>query len=205
VGLRIFWHSCYKKEELNTRHSNTAKTMENTDYNPIPETVTAVFKTKEGAEKGYEELILRGYHPDEITVIISDETKNLHFSPESTALDTGNKTLEKAGLGSAIGGTAGAVVGAIAALGTAVIIPGLGLAVAGPILASLTGAGAGGLAGGIIGALVGSGVSRQHAEHYEKSLKDGGIIVGFKPKTVEDRIGIITAWNNAGGKQVHED
>jgi hypothetical protein len=179
--------------------------MENSDYNPVPETVHAIFKTKDGAEKAYDELISRGYKADEITVLISDETKILHFPQESTEPDSGNKTLEKAGLGSAIGGTAGAVAGALAALGTAVIIPGLGIIVAGPLLASLTGAGAGGLAGGIIGALTGSGISKQHAEHYDKSLKEGGIIIGFKPNTVEDRIEIITAWNGFGGKQVHED
>ncbi|MBE9461806.1 hypothetical protein ACFP1I_31300 [Dyadobacter subterraneus] len=179
--------------------------MEDSDYNPVPDTVTSVFQTREGAQKAYDELIYRGYNADEITVIVSDETQTLHFSKENSEEHSEHKTLEKAGLGTAIGGTAGAVAGAIAAIGTAVVIPGLGIAVAGPILASLTGAGAGGIAGGIIGALVGSGISKHHAEHYEKSLKNGGTIVGFKPKTVEDRIEIITAWNGFGGRQVHED
>lgn len=179
--------------------------MEDSDYNPVPDTITAVFTTREGAQKAYDELINRGYNAEGITVIVSDETHTLHLSKETTGEHTEHKTLEKAGLGTAIGGTAGAVAGAIAAIGTAVIIPGLGIAVAGPILASLTGAGAGAIAGGIIGAFVGSGISKQHAEHYEKSLKNGGIIIGFKPKTVEDRIEIITAWNGFGGRQVHED
>ncbi|MEO6686732.1 MAG: hypothetical protein ABIN24_12240 [Dyadobacter sp.] len=182
--------------------------MEDSDYNPVPDTITSVFQTREGAQKAYDELIQRGYSADDISVIISGETQTLHLSKDSKEKSEEHpehKTLEKAGLGTAIGGTAGAVAGAIAAIGTAVIIPGLGIAVAGPILASLTGAGAGGIAGGIIGAFVGSGISKQHAEHYEKSLKDGGIIVGFKPKTVEDRMEIITAWNSFGGKQVHGD
>jgi hypothetical protein len=143
--------------------------MENLGYNPVPETVHAIFKTKEGAEKAYEELITRGYNIDEITVWISDETKLLHFPQGTAELNSGNKTSEKAGLGSAISKTVS------------------------------------GLVGGIIVALTGSGVSEQHAEHYEKSLKEGGIILGFKPKTVEDRIEIITVWNQFGGRQVHED
>lgn len=179
--------------------------MEDSDYNPIPDTIHSVFKTREGAQKAYDELIYRGYNADEISVIISGETQALHLAKENTEDKAEHKTLEKAGLGTAIGGTAGAVAGAIAAIGTAVIVPGLGIAVAGPILASLTGAGAGGIAGGLIGALVGSGISKKHAEHYENSLKDGGIIIGFKPKTVEDRMEIITAWNGFGGRQVHED
>ena len=183
--------------------------MENTEYNAVPDTITSVFQTREAAQKAYDELINRGYAADDITVIISGDMQTLHLAEDTrdpkTEEDTGHKTLEKAGLGTAIGGTAGAVAGAIAAIGTAVIVPGLGIAVAGPILASLTGAGAGGIAGGIIGALVGSGIPKHHAEHYEKSLKDGGIIIGFKPKTVEDRMEIITVWNGLGGRQVHED
>lgn len=178
--------------------------MENPDEIIIPDNVTAVFKTKDSSERAYNELISRGYLSEEITVLISDETRKLHFSDLDHS-DLTTKTLENAGLGSAIGGTVGAVAGAIAAIGTAVFIPGLGIAVAGPILASLTGAGAGGLTGGIIGALVGSGVPEHHAEHYDKSLKEGGIIIGFKPKTVVDRLDIITAWNSYGGRQIHED
>jgi hypothetical protein len=145
------------------------RNMENSDYNPIPETVHAIFKTKEGAEKAYEELTTRGYNTEEITVLISDETKLLHFPKGDTGSNSGNKTLEKTGLGSAIGGTAGRLVSEI------------------------------------IGAFTSSGISDQHVEHYEKSLKEGGIILGFKPKTVEDRIEIITVWNEFGGRQVHED
>lgn len=179
--------------------------MEDSDYNPVPDTIHSVFKTREGAQKAYDELIYRGYNADEISVIISGETQALHLSEQKKPEHSEHKTLEKAGLGTAIGGTAGAVASAIAAIGTAVIIPGLGIAVAGPILASLTGAGAGGIAGGVIGALVGSGISKNHAEHYDKTLKDGGVVIGFKPKTVEDRMEIITAWNGFGGRQVHED
>lgn len=178
--------------------------MENSEEINIPDTVTAVFMTRDGAERAYDESIYRGYKAEEITVLLSNETRNLHFN-DNRPTDLTHKTLENAGLGSAIGGTVGAITGAIAAIGTAVVIPGLGIAVAGPILASLTGAGAGGLTGGVIGALVGLGVSKNHAAHYDKSLKDGGIIIGFKPKTVEDRIDIITAWNHSGGTQIHED
>jgi len=169
-----------------------------------PDKVTAVFLKRDQAQLAYDELIYRGYDADQITVITSDQSQQAPASANSE-IDPVKNTLENAGLGSAIGGTVGAITGAIVAIGTAIVIPGLGIAVAGPILASLTGAGAGGLTGGIVGALVGSGVSEKHAEHYEKSLKEGGIIIGFKPKTVEDRIEIITVWNGYGGKQIHED
>ena len=177
--------------------------MENsTDYE-YPTHVNAAFANRVDAEKAYDELIYRGYKPDEINVLLSDATHQVNVNHENQDPGSGHKTMEKAGVGSAIGGTAGAIVGAIAALGTAVIIPPLGIAVAGPLLAAFAGAGAGGLTGGIIGALVKSGISEEHAAIYENTIKEGGVIISFTPKTVEDRIEIITAWNNFGGKQLH--
>ena len=176
--------------------------MENsTDYE-VPTHVNAAFANQSDADNAYGELINRGYKPDEINVLLSDKNHPVHVTNE-TGID--DKTTEKTGVGSAIGGVAGAIAGALATLGTAVLIPPLGIIVAGPLLASFTlaGAGAGGLSGGIIGALVGSGISKEHAKIYENTIKEGGVIISFTPKTVEDRIEIITAWNNLGGKQLH--
>lgn len=178
--------------------------MDNENQNVIPTLVNAAFANKTDAQKAYDELIYRGYTPEEISVIISDETHQIHHSGinQENEKESGH-TMEKAGIGSAIGGTAGAIAGAVAAIGTAVVIPPLGIAVAGPLLAALTGAGAGGIAGGMIGALSASGFSKEHAEAYESGIKDGGVILSFKPKTIEDRIEIITAWNNHGARQLH--
>ena len=176
--------------------------MENlTDYE-LPTHVNAAFNNQIDAEKAYNELISRGYNPEEINVLLANESQKIHVEPDNDD-HSGSKTMEKAGVGSAIGGTAGAVIGAFAALGTAVLIPPLGIAVAGPLIAAFAGAGAGGLTGGIIGALVGSGVSQEHAEIYETTIKNGGVIISFTPKTVQDRIDIITSWNEYGAKQLH--
>jgi hypothetical protein len=165
--------------------------------------ITGSFKTREDADRAYDTLVSLGYSSDEITVIMSDETKKTHFVNGDHDSDLGNKSLEKAGVGSAIGGTAGAIIGAIAAIGTVVALPGLGLVVAGPLLAALTGAGAGGLTGGIIGALVGSGIPKEHAEHFENSIKQGGIIIGVTPKSAADRARIVADWNSYGVEQIH--
>ncbi|KAA6439434.1 hypothetical protein FEM33_14340 [Dyadobacter flavalbus] len=178
--------------------------MENESQNVIPTLVNAAFANKTDAQKAYDELIYRGYKPEEISVILSDETHPVHHSSigQENTDETGS-TMEKAGIGSAVGGAAGAIAGAVAAIGTAVVIPPLGIAVAGPLLAALTGAGAGGITGGIIGALSASGFSKEHAEAYESGIKNGGVILSFKPRTIEDRIEIITAWNNHGARQLH--
>ena len=111
--------------------------------------------------------------------------------------------MEGAGAGSAIGGTAGAVIGAIAAIGTAVAIPGLGLVVAGPIAAGLAGAGAGGLTGGIVGALIGSGIPEDRAKHYESGIKEGGIVMGVKPRSDEDAEYLENEWKSNRGEYIY--
>jgi hypothetical protein len=151
--------------------------------------MTAMFRDRDSAERAYEELRARGYDKDDINVVLSDEGRKRHFGDEANSkgdTELGNKSLEGAGAGSAIGGTLGAIVGAVAAIGTSVAIPGLGLIVAGPLAAGLAGAGAGGLTGGLIGALVGAGIPEERAKVYEEGVKEGNIVLGFRPRTSED-------------------
>ena len=167
-----------------------------------PGTLTGVFRTRDNADRAYDALIRRGYTANEITVLMSDETHNT-FKDSDRESDLGNRSMEGAGVGSAIGGTAGAIVGALAALGTAVALPGLGLVIAGPIVAGLTGAGAGGLTGGLIGALVGSGIPKERAEYYQSSLEEGGIVIGVVPRTADEGAEIAEEWRRYEGEEIH--
>lgn len=166
-------------------------------------TVTGVFRSREDAERAYNLLIDKGYTSDEIIVLMSDETHETHFKNRDHESNLGNKAMEKAGVGSAIGGTLGAIAGGIAAIGTSVALPGLGLIIAGPIVAALTGAGAGGLAGGLIGGLIGAGIPKEHAVIYESAIKDGGIVVGVVPRSHEDRISIGKDWDTYRGEKIY--
>ena len=150
--------------------------------------VTGLFRDRDSAERAYGSLSTRGYSKDDVNLLMSDETRKTHFSSDDSAGDTdlGSKALEGAGAGAAIGGTTGAILGAIAAIGTSVALPGLGLLVAGPVAGALIGAGAGGATGGLIGALVGSGIPEDRAKEYEAGVKDGGIVMGFQPRSDED-------------------
>ena len=57
-------------------------------------------------------------------------------------------------------------------------IPGIGpIIAAGPIVATLSGAGVGAVAGGLIGGLTDIGVSRTDAEYYAESVRRGGALV----------------------------
>ncbi len=176
---------------------NTSNVTNTTDA-----VVAGVFSNTKDAEDAYNALINHGFSSKDISVLMSDETRE-RFKNQDQPSDLGNKALEKAGVGSAIGGAAGAIIGAIAALGTVVVLPGLGLVVAGPLLAALTGAGAGGLTGGIIGALVGSGIPQERAEFYENSIKDGGIVLGVTPRNEAEYEVIARELQQSGGHEIH--
>lgn len=149
--------------------------------------VSKVFDTREDADAAYRDLSDRGYANDDVNVIMSDETRDRHFKDhDDHDTELGDKVAENAGKGSIIGGSIGAVVGAIAAIGSNVLLPGLGLIVAGPLAAGLAGAGAGAAAGGLVGAFTGMGASDEEAEVYKKHVKDGGIYMGFKPRHEDD-------------------
>jgi hypothetical protein len=147
--------------------------------------LTGMFRDKDSTEGAYRSLRERGYTDDEINVMMSDETRDKYFSSGDTELE-GNKALEGTGAGAAIGGTLGAIIGGIAAIGTNVLIPGLGLVVWEPIAAGLAGAGAGGLTGGLVGALIGWGIPEDRAREYETGIREGGTVLGVTPRTDED-------------------
>ncbi len=147
--------------------------------------LTGMFRDRESAEGAYNSALSRGYTRDDVNLMMTDKTRDKYFADgDDSAL--GSKALEGAGTGSAIGGTLGAIIGGIAAIGTSVLLPGVGLIIAGPLAAALAGAGAGGLTGGLVGALIGSGIPEEHAAQYEEGIKNGGIVMGVNPRNDED-------------------
>ncbi len=164
--------------------------------------VTGMFRTREDAERAYNSVTSRGYNKDDINLLMSDKTRETQFA-DGADTEMGSKALEGAGVGSAIGGTLGAVIAGIAAIGTSVLLPGIGLLVAGPLAAALAGAGAGGLTGGLVGALVGSGIPEETAQHYESGINDGGIVVGVQPRNAEDADYFENEWRNYRGENIY--
>ena len=145
--------------------------------------VTGLYSSPEAASKAYHGLTTKhGYKSDDISVVMSEDTRKKHWGDVTpgTELSGGTKAAEGLGKGAAIGGGIGAALAAIFAVGTSVLIPGLGLVVAGPIAAALAGAGAGGATGGLIGALIGAGIPEDRAKEYERGINDGGILIGTR-------------------------
>lgn len=181
--------------------------MENNQNNSGRDTrpmLTGMFSDRESTEQAYNALHERGYSKEDIHLVMSDETKKKHYSDEDDDSDLGTKAMETAGTGSAIGGTIGAIAGVIAAIGTSVLIPGLGLIIAGPLAAGLAGAGAGGITGGLIGALVGTGIPEDRAKIYESGIKKGNVVMGVRPRNEEDAEYLENSWKSNRGQEIYK-
>jgi hypothetical protein len=140
--------------------------------------VTALFRNRLDADAAWKWLVSRGYTPSEINVMMSEGTKLHYEDGKHEEMAASTHVAEGMAAGGAIGTAVGAAAAAVAAIGTTLIVPGLGLAVAGPIAAALAGGGAGAVAGGIVGGLVGMGVPESNAKAYEEVLRDGGVAIG---------------------------
>ena len=181
-------------------HNNNRK---NNDKASEKDMLTGMFRDRRSTENAYDSVQDKGYTEDEVNLIMSKETHEKYFSEDKKETELGNKAAAGSGTGSAIGGTIGAITGVVAGIGTSIVIPGLGLVVAGPIAAGLAGAGAGGIAGGIIGALVGWGIPKERAKIYESGIKNGHIVMGVTPKNDADAKYFEENWHKNNGREIH--
>jgi len=164
--------------------------------------VTGLFRDRDSAERAYRSVTDRGYKLEDVNLVMSDETRKRQFAGTDQT-ELGSKAAEGAGIGGAIGGTLGAIAAAIAAVGTSVAIPGLGLVVAGPVAAALAGAGAGAATGGLVGALIGWGIPEERVKRYEAGIKEGGILMGVKPRSAEDAGYFEKTWKDYSAEDVY--
>jgi len=131
-------------------------------------TVSRVYDTYAQARAAVSAIEAAGVPSAEMSFVA-----NKYVSDEYAGVDEVNKTATGAGIGGAVGGSAGLLAG----LGL-LAIPGLGPVVAAGWLATTAvGAAAGATAGGLVGALVGAGESEEHANVYFESVRRGGTLV----------------------------
>ena len=143
-------------------------------------TVVGVFRKRASADSCYNALLDHGFSMADVNVMMSDKTRAAEYAwneHEHKGTKAGSLGTEGMGVGGATGLALGATIAAIAAIGTSLVIPGLNLIVAGPLLAALAGGGAGALTGGILGGLIGLGIPEQDAKVYNKALEEGGVVM----------------------------
>ena len=122
--------------------------------------------------------------------MMSEDSRKNYY--DSVLVKEGTKASTGMGVGGATGAAIGGIVAAIAAIGTSLIIPGLGLVVAGPLAAGLAGVGAGTIAGGLVGALIGWGIPEDKAKVFEAGIQSGGIVLGVNENRPDSQLA--TAW-----------
>jgi hypothetical protein len=150
--------------------------------------VFGIFKSRESTENAVDMLKLAGFRNSDISVLMPDKDTANEFAHERH-----NKAPEGATTGASAGLVLGGTLGWLAGIG-ALAIPGIGpLVAAGPIVATLAGAGLGGAVGGISGALIGFGIPEYEAKRFEGHVKDGGILMSVHCNTAEwvDRAEIV--------------
>lgn len=171
----------------------------------------AVFSDREQAERAVSELRESGVPDKKISILqLHSDSEDKDDSVERGALDDHDSKGSGIAKGLATGGT----VGAIAGLG-ALLIPGIGPFIAAGALAETLGAAGsaivtsgivGATAGGLTGALANYGMDREHAEYYEKRIREGGVLVTVdtsdNPSAYAPTRGILRA---AGGESADAD
>src|ERR671933_693138 len=115
--------------------------------------VYGVYRDRTEAEGAVDRLLAEGFRNEDISVLLQDNVGTKDFAHRKET-----KAPEGTTTGAVTGGAIGGTLGLLAGIG-ALAIPGVGpLIAAGPIMATLAGAGAGGAVGTLVGTLVGLGI-----------------------------------------------
>lgn len=135
--------------------------------------VTGSFDSRINAERAIDQLIDRGFMREDISLVMSDQAREAIFTKEET---TGDKAAKGGITGAATTGVATALLAGLSAVGS-IVIPGAGLLAVGPLVAALTGAGAGAAVGGLTGALLAAGFADDEAKLSEEEIRLGRAVV----------------------------
>ena len=134
--------------------------------------VFGIYPERSDLESGIEALKNAGFRNTDISVLYPENVGTKDLAHEKST-----KAPEGATAGGVTGAAIGGTLGWLAGIG-ALAIPGIGpFIAAGPIIALLSGIGAGSVVGGLAGALIGTGIPEYEAKRYEGRIKSGGILL----------------------------
>jgi len=139
-------------------------------------TVIGSFDSVEDGDRATRDLRSVGFAEADINVVVS----NVRQADADTDLPAIGDATGPVARGAVAGGVLGGAAGLAASL-AGLAIPGIGpILMAGPIVATLAGAGAGAVAGGVIGRLTELGVGRKDAELYAEAVRRGATLVTLR-------------------------
>jgi len=166
-------------------------------------TVSGVFFTKSDADKAYNSLLRRGHTPDDISILMSDETLNKHQDPgkEETYPETDVSQEEE----SALTRAANAFTGVIISITSMISLPGLGIAISNTLHKKLPIWENAETPYEKKHAMSSSGISDQHTESYSGHMQEGGIIISVDPRNREEKRAIIEDFRLYNGHDILGD
>jgi uncharacterized Rossmann fold enzyme len=135
--------------------------------------VAGIFDNQLSADRAVSALLDEGFSKDDISLLMTDKTHHRLFSSTD---DEANRVAKGGVAGAAIGGALGALLAGLGTVGI-IVVPGAGLMAVGPLVAALSGAGAGATIGGLSGALIRAGFAADDANRFEEEIKNGKAVV----------------------------
>ncbi len=148
-------------------------------------TITGTFATTEQVRQAIDRLIAAGVAPGSISAITAAGKPVEELT--TTPIERLNDLASGAGLGALIGGVTGLVIAPL-------VLPGIGLLVAGPLAMG------GALAGGLIGAFANAGYDQEQARLLAEQVEAGRYaVVVHEP---DDPVRVETVLRNAGAADV---
>jgi hypothetical protein len=190
------------------------------------EVVSGIFSSQEGLHTLFDALSRLNIPVEDLSVLMSEQTRAhygsswdsisgtarpfggyVNVDQEPAGLQGGeafhqaSKLPEGAASGGLTGGIIGAIIGGLTLVGS-VLLPGVGLLVAGPLVGAITGGAIGTAAGGLVGALVGIGIPENEAKYYQDSIQARGnvLVVAHVPKNLKNEV--VDIYKRCGAQSV---
>lgn len=128
----------------------------------------AAFRSRDDAEQAIDALQSAGFSKDNIGLAVREDSTEVDHQWLRTVEN-------EAGVDAASSVAAGGLIGGLLGAGLALVIPGVGPAVAVGIIGTTIASGA--FAGGLVGPLVSMGITEEEAQFLENEFQNGSIIV----------------------------
>lgn len=161
--------------------------------------VSGLFREKSDARGALAALEKNGFRDEEVSVALTGDTKaKMGLGIRETA-----SSPAFAAWGGLAAGSGGALMCGWIAL-TAPVTEALGIAAAGPVLATLAGFGAGALAGGLLGALIGLGIPRDEIEIGAGDEKMGHMLLAVKTRGLAEATVVDNIFKNQNAMNTHK-
>ena len=164
----------------------------------MSDTVVAVTRSSEEAERILTELKERGFPNKDISIMLPNPKGGMGpVSPEQST-----KAPEGAAAGLTTGIIGGGILGWLVGVGS-LALPGIGpFLAAGPIVATLTGAAVGGAVGGLAGGLIGLGLNEDQANVYLGKVQRGYSLIAVACDNPEEAQIAKDLFTQAGAEDV---